>query len=405
MNLITIITSLFLLGDVYAKGGGRGGGGGSSSGGGGGGSSSSYFYSADDCYGLDVNPIVDIDSSCVRTYRGRCKEGFQIHNQWIYDDITAGSYPSTYRGGRDNSTRNTLSNSTANTNWVFDIYDAYYNGTFSVKLEPDSNNQTISSCATFQSQKLNDGYLRIGSSTHGNASRSKYDTNPYYFSFGRTFKGDCPATPNKLFQHFESSNDNLEQPDAWNLTVAKKDNKFELAGSIGSGKASFNNYFNYLVNTTDAGFPAKNGTVKSNCPSYIKKRTMTSANQVSMKATIDATSATMSWSFIDPTTGYKVTGSFEGKIWKDGAHLDMSSNNIATTGQSKRIVPPKPKNFLADNLKYFILAAVIVFILLVVWIAFCCCRSIFTCCSRRRKQKQEPSYAKAAQTEGYSYRP
>jgi hypothetical protein len=289
---------------------------------------------------------------------------------------------------------------------MFDIYDAYYNGSFSITLEPDSNNQTIASCGTFKSHELDDGYLRIGAIARDNNTRSFFDPNPYFFQFGRTFPGDkCPDTPNKLFASFQSSNDNLQAPSAWNLTVQKKDGKFQLGGSIGSPFASFNNYYNYLANKTDVGYPTLNGTVLSKCPTYFKKRTLTSANQVKMDATVDASTASMTWSFIDPTSGYKITGSFKGKAWEKGAKLDMASNSIVTTGQSKRIIPPKPKHFWMDNLKWFILAAVILILILLGTCIFCCCRSIFTtCCLRRKQKKAQHQYAKAAQTEDYSYR-
>lgn len=289
---------------------------------------------------------------------------------------------------------------------MFDIYDAYYNGTFSITLAPDTNNQTISSCATFKSHELNDGYLRIGAITHDNSSRTSFDPNPFFFQFGRTFdKPQCPDTPNKLFASFQSSSDNLQAPGAWNLTAQKKDGKFQLGGTIGSPLANFNNYYNYVVNKTDVGYPALNGTVLSKCPTFFKKRTLTSANQVKMDATVDASTASMSWSFIDPASGYKITGSFKGNAWEKGAKLDMASNSVVTTGQAKRVVPAKPKNFWMDNLKWFILAAVILVVLLLGTCIFCCCRNIFSACFRKRKQKKmQHQYTKAAQHEDYSYR-
>lgn len=271
-----------------------------------------------------------------------------------------------------------------NTNWQFDILDVYYNGSFSITLEPNETDSRYSSCPEITSQTIPDYYLRVGPQSRNNITREPYDSNPFYFAFGLTIRSvNCPATSNKLFAALESDNDNLNITQIWDLTVQKSANgSFDLAGSLNSEAANNNNYYNYLVNTTgtDSSYP-----VNSSCPIHFNEKGLTSLNKVTMTATIDAGSAFMTWDFVDSIYGHAIHGQFHGVVWDKGAQLDTSGNTIATTGQSQRIAVYKPKSFdfWADDGKWVIIGGVVFVVLFGGYFAWRC----FSCC-RKRHAKQ-----------------
>ena len=246
------------------------------------------------------------------------------------------------------------------TNYLMDIYDAYYNGTVTFKLEPDSSNATTKNCATFTSQPVNDAYLRIGPKSRDGVDRGAYDNNDFYLSIGRSLKEDaCPATPNKLFFAIESSSSLTVDGLAWDLNATKASNAeaFSIKGSVSGRKAHYNNYYNYQVNTTDAGY------VKSSdagCPNWFYSQALTASYHPILRGSIDASEARVTWSFVDYFYGYKVTAVFSGKAWESGAKLDMSKDTIETTGKAHRSSTSGNKSWAAQNMKWVILTVCLV---------------------------------------------
>jgi hypothetical protein len=282
------------------------------------------------------------------------------------------------------------------------VYDAYYNGTFFLTLEPVATN--LSECYVLSSHTISDAYFRIGPQARNGLSRAEYDSNPFYFAFGQTYRStQCPQVYNNLYASLESSNDLLVYGQPWEVSAVKNGNdNFELTGSVTSPRASYDNYYNFLVNTTESEFQNYTDT----CPIYFSKRTITSDNNLTMTGIVDALEATLSWSFTDFDVGYTVTGSFSGVWWTKGAKLDFSSATITTTGQSKR-VSINPKSFAQQNVKWIVLGCLLsAFIVLLVCI-WCCCSTIFTrlcrCSSafnrlrnsRKKKSSNQP-YIKAS---------
>ena len=107
-----------------------------------------------------------------------------------------------------------------------DVYDAYYNGTVTLTLEPDSSNATTKNCATFTSQPVTDAFLRIGPKSRDGVDRGAYDINDFYLALGRSLKqNECPATPNKLFFAVESSSSLTVDGLAWDLNATKTNNR------------------------------------------------------------------------------------------------------------------------------------------------------------------------------------
>lgn len=261
-----------------------------------------------------------------------------------------------------------------NTNWDFDVYDAYYNGTFTLGLQPDANNSDLAQCLSLNSYTISDAYFRIGPQTRNGLSRASYDSNPFYFAFGQTQNSiQCPQIHNNLYASLESSNDLLVYGRPWVVQAVKKgSDTFQLTGSVTSPRASYNNYYNYLVNTTDTEY--QNTT--DGCPVYFSKKTITSVNQLTMSATVDATGATVTWSFFDPDVGYNITGFFMGNWWMKGAKLDFSSSKIETIGQSKRVVTI-PKTAIQKNLKWIILGSIVAAIIALLLCICCCCSHLF----------------------------
>jgi hypothetical protein len=216
-------------------------------------------------------------------------------------------------------------------NWFFDIYDAYWNGSISMTLTPPSG----SSCSKLTSQTINNTYFRIGAMNRtGNAtySRSTYDTvNDFYFRLGRNQIGSdykCPSTPNKAFIGFESSNSNLENHVAWNLSGQQSWGHHIISGNLNSDKASYNNHFNYLLTTAEQ---------KAGCPSHFQAFTLTKANNVTFSGTVAAAKADISWSFTDVITKWTVEGNFTGAAWTEGATLNVATSSPETFGEAKRV--------------------------------------------------------------------
>jgi hypothetical protein len=154
-----------------------------------------------------------------------------------------------------------------------EVTDAYYNGTYSLTLKPLSPTNKTYDCPQLKSQDIPNMFLRLGPQSKNNVSRKAYgDENSYYFQFGRSiFERDCPQTPNKAFVNFESSNDNLEHAQIWTLNQKKNGDKFELDGTLTSQFGSYNNFFNYVVNTTgtDSDYPC---SCHSSCPTTFQVR-------------------------------------------------------------------------------------------------------------------------------------
>lgn len=169
-----------------------------------------------------------------------------------------------------------------NTNWNMDIFDVYYNGSFSLTLTPNTKNATYASCPTITSGTIPGYYLRVGAQSRDNITRKLYDSNPFYFAFGLTIKDQvCPQTPNKLFAALESSNDFMNNTRVWDLSAKKPgSDKFGLAGSLTSEHASWNNYYNYLVNETGADISYAN--VNKSCPRWFNDKTLIAMNHAVM---------------------------------------------------------------------------------------------------------------------------
>lgn len=272
----------------------------------------------------------------------------------------------------DNPQRPTIS-------WEMEVLDAYYNGSFSITLGPSSNSSK-SDCPQVKSEEIKDMFLRIGPQSRGNVSRETYgDKNSYYFHFGRTiFDVDCPKTPGKAFVNFESSNDNLEHAQVWTLTQAKNNDKFTLGGSLTSSFASYNNFWNYIVNTTaDTTYPSR-------CPSKFSLRTLTSNTSATMNATITASSADLSFSFTDPETHYTITGSFSGKHWETGPKILFDKDAISTEGQTEHVKPRarKDRRMWIDKYgKWVFIGVGVVVVIFLLWILWKCCGALLNCLS------------------------
>jgi len=278
--------------------------------------------------------------------------------------------------------------SNKNTNYLMDVYDAYYNGTVTVTLEPDSSNSTTKNCAKFTSQPVTDAFLRIGPKSRDNVDRGAYDNNDFYLSIGRSIKAnECPSTPNKLFFAIESSNSLTVDGLAWDLNATKSNTAeaFSIKGGVSGRKAHYNNYFNYQVNTTDAGY-----SKSEECPNWFYSQALTALYHPILRGSVDATEARVTWTFVDYYYGYKVTAVFSGKAWEQGAKLDMSKDTIETTGQAKR--SSTTKSGASDNLKWIILAVclVAVFILGI---------GIFVLIRWRKGKKQKKASEKKTQEE------
>lgn len=222
------------------------------------------------------------------------------------------------------------------TNWYYDIYDAYYNGSFGIQIQaPEGTNSSV--CQNVISPIIPDMYFRIGqmSRSGGKYSRKDYDKNQYYFRFGRGVQENyvCGFTPKKLFTSFESSNSELDTNQAWTMDAKKSGDGFDISGKISTTVASYNNYFNYLtansINTADE------------CPDHFQIFALTAQNNATMTGTVTAGVANITWSFTDVITNWSVTGSFNGTVFESGAKLVTSGSQPQTSGEAKRVVTGK----------------------------------------------------------------
>ena len=271
-------------------------------------------------------------------------------------------------------------------------------------LEPDPNNSTVSNCPKFSGTDIPDGFLRIGPQTRGNKSRSSFDPNPFYLEFGRTIKEkECPRTEGKLAAAIQSSSDDLAFGHPWELQAKKEGSKFEVSGSLTTEKATWGNYYNYLVNTTRPEYASLK--TQKICPTHLRQRTLTSHHKPTLTATIEGTKATLSWTITDSQIGYIIRGSFEGTIWKDGAQLDMAASTITTTGESKRVGGSEKKGG-PPTLMIIAICVGIVVVIGALWVVWSCCSCAFACCAccggaiaRKRANKKQGKYAKAVQVE------
>jgi hypothetical protein len=173
------------------------------------------------------------------------------------------------------------------------------------------------------------------SRTDGKYNRKDYDSNPFYFRLGRFTTDDysCQYTPRKMFTSLESSNNGFDHLQVWTLKATQNGDKYDISGSITTTYANENNYFNTLP------FASSNTTAEESCPSHFYAASLTKDNKVSMNGTVSATSAEINWYYTDLTSGWAITGTFNGTAWGGGAKLDLSSTSATpvTTGEAKRV--------------------------------------------------------------------
>lgn len=250
----------------------------------------------------------------------------------------------------NNAGQNNMNSRYTHTNWFYDIYDAYYNGSVSLKLDPPSG----TACQGVETQSIPYSYFRIGQMSRSGAqySRKSYDSNQFYFRLGRSTDGSgyaCQYTPRKMFTSLESSNNGYDHLQVWTVSAKQNNGKYDISGSITSAYASENNYFNVLP------FSSSNTTSDPNCPSHFAAATLTKDNKVTMNGTVDGTTANINWYFTDPATGWAITGTFNGTIWDSGAKLDLTNNpaNPTTTGEAKRVECPDCKSDEGNDESFF----------------------------------------------------
>jgi hypothetical protein len=237
-----------------------------------------------------------------------------------------------------------------NGNWYFEPYDAYFNGSFSVTIEPPAS---APKCVKITSQTIPNAYFRIGElekNKNANFSRNVYDKNKYYFRLGRSLglTNKCPPTENKLFTSFESSNSNLENRLVWKLDSKRSGDRYDISGSITTDKANYNNHFNYLLKSNQSAA----------CPiNHFQIFTLTKLNKASIRGTVSAKEANITWEFTDTKSGWIVKGRFEGTWWDKGAKFVTSEAQPTTVGAAKRLTHP-PKTFWQKNGSWFVYAII-----------------------------------------------
>ncbi|KAH7122282.1 hypothetical protein B0J11DRAFT_334744 [Dendryphion nanum] len=381
---------------VSCKGGGKGGGGGGGgSGGGSGGGTSIIPYVADECYTTGLSAVYMYSNGS----DGR-NDGPSLGNnywQYIWDDQ------------HHNNTINYMTTKIPTINWGMEIFDAYYNGSFSLTVTPPTSNSTFN-CPELKSQTIPNMYLRLGPQSNRDINRKNYgDENSYYFQFGRSiFERDCPQTPNKAFVNFESSNDNLQQAQVWTLKQTKNGDKFDLEGSLTSNLASYNNYWNYVVNTTGTDAPYPNPVYPQiRCPRTFSLRTILANAGARMAATVTAKEAKMNFEFTDTEVGYKITGSFTGQHWEKGPKILFDKDTIQTTGEVPHVKPRVTKKSATDGfLKWVIIGVSIGVGLLAVyliWRFFSCLASCIKCCCCCKRKPKQPKAPKSDVEQGGTF--
>lgn len=180
---------------------------------------------------------------------------------------------------------------------------------------------------------------------------------------------------------------------AWTLTQKKNGDNFDLTGSLTSTVATFNNYFNYVVNATgpDAPYPVK-------CPRVFSMRAMLASTGAKMTATVSAKEAKMDFEFTDTKLQWKVTGTFTGQVWDKGPKIQFDKEAIQTTGEVPHVKPHPPEKkggaTMDGWLKYIVIGVAVVvglFILYLIWKFFTClfaCIQCIFCCKRKSKKAE-----------------
>ncbi|TLD20977.1 hypothetical protein E2P81_ATG08641 [Venturia nashicola] len=318
-------------------------------------------YNRAECYDSNLNPFTQEKGS---------KDWIQINQTDV--DFNSNSNPG----------QNNLNDKYEHTNWYYDIYDAYYNGTFSITLQaPEGTNSSV--CQNVVSPIIPDMYFRIGqmSRSGGKYSRKDYDKNQYYFRFGRGVQEDyaCGLTPKKLFSSFESSNSQLDTNQAWTLDVKKNEDGFDISGKVSTTVASYNNYFNYLT--------ANSLNTADECPDHFQIYALTAQNNATMSGRVTEGVANLTWAFTDVVTKWSISGSFNGTAFKKGAKLVTSGSQPQTSGEAKRIVTGKDAT--KDDAKKVVKIAAGVVVGVVLLIALLIGALVFFFC---RKRKQRTAY-------------
>lgn len=233
-----------------------------------------------------------------------------------------------------NPGQNNFNHKFRHTNWYFDVYDAYYNGSLQINLDPPAG----APCVPVSTTNVPYSYFRIGQMKRGGGkySRNDYDSNKLYFRLGRTTNTDysCQFTPRKTFASFESSNNGLDHQKVWDVESSLSgDNQYDLKGSITTQYANMNNYFNVLP------FASSNTTNDERCPSHFYMPTLNNADEVTMDGQVNATGAKVHFKLTDSETKWTVNVVFEGTAWDQGAKLDFASKSAVpvTTGEAKRV--------------------------------------------------------------------
>jgi hypothetical protein len=261
-------------------------------------------------------------------------------------------------------------------------------------LEPPAANATA--CPKLTSGNLTRQYLRIGAPKGPkNLTRTPYDSNPFYFSFGSSDNDDsrCPYRPNKAYVGLTSSNDDYEHSQPWKLRAEKHDDAFELSGYVSQHEASRGNYFTYTVNKTSGGVAGAGADANYPrfCIDEFSTTTLTARDAVRMSARVDAAGAVLTWSFIAARSGYNVSGEFRGAWWDKGARLVTNGGVVATEGEAERVWPSRPEGFLDRWGKWLVVGIAVLVLLVLVWIVWRCCW--------RGKARKGPEVSKG----GYGY--
>ena len=152
--------------------------------------------------------------------------------------------------------------------------------------------------------------------------------------------------------NFESSNDNLDHPQVWTLSQKKNGDHFELDGTITSNQANYNNFWNYVVNTTGTDQGYKSAT----CPTTFAMKTLLANSHAKINATVSPSGATLDFEIVDSKVyAYTIKGRFEGKPWDKGPKILFDKDSIQTEGHVDHVKPHAPKDsFLKTYGKYIV---------------------------------------------------
>jgi hypothetical protein len=136
-----------------------------------------------------------------------------------------------------------------------------------------------------------------------------------------------------MFTSLESSNNGYDHTKVWTVKSTKNGQKFDLTGSVDTGYANENNYFNMLP------YASSNTTRELTCPSHFYAASLTKDYKVTMNGTVDEKNANILWYFTDQDSGWSVVANFTGTWWDGGAKLDMAATSAApaTSGEAERV--------------------------------------------------------------------